>query len=235
MIWAYILFSPIEIGVSFGLTIVAYYIILAIGLISGNIFLIGAGIIMCLLSRYTLLFWLPLFATILWVNKKPNISYTLWGGILLALLGFYILPFYLEDPTIINKAISYYYGAAANEWIGYGTPLVSWTFERGVYFGPIYKKLFAGEMIQRVYDARLIQTIFMAVLCLGGIFIYLRYLRTKIRWNVFAFAMLYTIVISFFIVSPLTFQYYLMVPLVLSAIICGEILACLNFADSNGL
>src|SRR5688572_1713607 len=61
-LWAFILKAPGDIMVSFEIAVVAYYLLLAYGLSMRKLWVVTLGVILCLLSRYTLLFWLPLFA-----------------------------------------------------------------------------------------------------------------------------------------------------------------------------
>src|SRR5690606_9799498 len=58
-------YAPQELGVSFDIIIAAYYMVLAFGLYSKNLTWITCGLVLCILSRYTLFFWLPVFACLL--------------------------------------------------------------------------------------------------------------------------------------------------------------------------
>ncbi|MEN9612166.1 MAG: hypothetical protein RLZZ628_2980 [Bacteroidota bacterium] len=104
------------IAVSIEQMIMGYYILLCTVLAtSKNPFLRGATIALCLLSRFSFLFWLPmyLFCVFLSEGKKPFLK--IMVPILMAVLILYV-PHLLKDPYIFLKAQKAYSGAAVGEW-----------------------------------------------------------------------------------------------------------------------
>ncbi|MEO6133496.1 MAG: hypothetical protein ABIQ02_16770, partial [Saprospiraceae bacterium] len=75
---------------SFELVIAAYYLVLASGLVARHIGLITAGLVLCILSRYTLVFWLPLVAIILWQKLPRRQNILIWSSVALSILLIYI-------------------------------------------------------------------------------------------------------------------------------------------------
>jgi hypothetical protein len=111
-LWAIIIWGPDDISVSYEIVIAAYYFILAIGLFTQRLWVITIGIILCLLSRYTLIFWLPFFALLLLYEKGLKKSLIVWGVVVLCFISIYIIPFYIKDPGMLNRGLSYYMGVA---------------------------------------------------------------------------------------------------------------------------
>ena len=107
-LWAFILWGTLDIPISYELVIAAYYLVLAFGLYTRNTVVIALGLVLCLLSRYTLVFWIPLFAVLLWWNKPWKTSVAVWGAAAAAFILLYLLPFYAKDPSILTKGVTYH-------------------------------------------------------------------------------------------------------------------------------
>lgn len=101
------------------LMIAGYFILLCVGIVSNNMTLLVAGIVCCLLSRYSLILWLPLYFILLWINEGRNrtIRLLLYLAGLICLL--FILPFFWQNPTAFSGIIkSYTHNVPMYEWGG---------------------------------------------------------------------------------------------------------------------
>jgi hypothetical protein len=226
----YLGWARFDISITLETIICAYYLILAVGLVSRNIWLTTVGIILCLLSRYVLVFWLPLFAILLWMNKPVKINLAVWGSVLLAVVLIYILPFYAVDTTILKNGVVYHNECAIAEWNA--DPYGSWTFTAGLYFAPYIKALTSGSMEHRVFIARCIQGAVMLGLCIGGVFSY-RKRKDTVNFYDYSLMFLYLTVLLFYMFSPLTYKYYYIVLLMLSAVLCYKTMNQLKTSKDN--
>jgi hypothetical protein len=222
-LYAYIAFLGSDTAISLETLIAGYYVILAIGLIRKNLYLISVGLVLCLLSRYTLVFWLPLFAILYWQNKTFKSNMMLWAVVIAAIIIIYIIPFYSQQPDILTKGIAYHNNCAVQEWNGYGEDKVSYTFISGVYFAHYYKNLLTGSNEEKVMWARIVQAILMLSLNVWGLYYYHRN-KKRLDYGKFVMVMLYLFVLFFYMFSPLLYRYYYIVLLSLSAILCGQII-----------
>jgi hypothetical protein len=112
----FLLSDGFTVAVSIEQMIMGYYIFLCTILAtSTNPFLRGAALALCLLSRFSFLFWLPmyLFCVFLSEGKKPFLK--IIGTISMAVLILYV-PHLFQDPYIFLKAQTAYSGAAVGEW-----------------------------------------------------------------------------------------------------------------------
>ena len=73
--------------------VVAYYVLLTLALLSGNISLIAIAISLCMLSRYSLIGWVPAFVVFLVAKGKIKNAFILTGIGSAMLFGLFILPF----------------------------------------------------------------------------------------------------------------------------------------------
>jgi hypothetical protein len=95
--------------------IMAYYWLLAMSLVgSSRLFQIGA-ILLCLMSRYALVFWLPVLAFMVWQKEGERAAWRLAAGLLLG-SGLLYGSFLVVDPTIFARAQAAYDIAMIGEW-----------------------------------------------------------------------------------------------------------------------
>jgi hypothetical protein len=222
-LWGFILGAPADILVSFDIVIAAYYLLLAYGLAMRQLWVVTLGIILCLLSRYTLLFWLPLFALLFFMEFRLKKSLLVCGGVLTAVLLLFVIPFYLRDPELIDRGLTHYKNATVAEWTGYGEPPTSWTHENGVSIAPHMKAVLNVEMSQRVEMTRIMQAIILLLLFGMGV---MGYRRWKQKFDIYTYSLigLYCFMFCYYFFAPLTYRYYYFSFLVVSAIVCGRII-----------
>jgi hypothetical protein len=222
-VWGYILWGEIDLPVSLETVIAAYYLVLASGLGSRKVSWITVGLVLCLLSRYTLVFWIPLFAILFWTNMPRRQNVRVWLTVAASVVLLYVIPFYLKDPTILTKGVAYHNQACEDEWKGYGDPPVSWTMERGIHFAIQLKGILPGDAVHQVFLARVLQGSIMLLLLGLGLWDYRRN-RNRIHHLDYSLLMLYVVVLCFYCFGPLTYRYYLIVLHVLAAVVCGKII-----------
>ncbi|MBK6929615.1 MAG: hypothetical protein IPH12_01670 [Saprospirales bacterium] len=222
-LWGFILWGRLELPVSFETVVAAYYLVLVAGLLGRHTGWITVGLIACLLSRYTLIFWLPLLGYVLWTEQPRRVSARLWRNVALGILLLYVLPFLLRDPGIFATGIKYHNDGAVAQWIGQGDPPVSWSMEKGVYFGINMKRWLPGDGAQQVLLARAVQAAVMLLL-LGFGFWACRRWKDQLDGYSLCLVMLYAMVGCFYFFSPMTFQYYYLVLFMLSAAAVAKML-----------
>ena len=226
-VWAYLIWGRFDVSVSFEFIIAAYYLILATGLASRNLPLTTAGIICCLLSRFTLIFWIPIFVPVLWINVPKKQTITSAIIVLIAIFGIYIIPFLLRDPSTFLAGLKAHRACGIAEWNGYGEPPVSWTFESGIHLAPYFKKLFNGDIEHRVKTTQLWQTILMLITVVTSLLLYRKW-KDKINFYDYSLPFLYLVMLLYFMTAPLTFKYYYLPLLVVSGVLCAKILLSEN-------
>jgi hypothetical protein len=95
-----------------------YYLILFYGLYTNSTKTIVAGLVLCLLSRYSLILWVPFYilAVFFYHNKKKAIIMS--AATLFFLTIFYFYPYLRVDPHSFFKGQDYYFKGALGEWSG---------------------------------------------------------------------------------------------------------------------
>jgi|GEM_PF-1070227 len=223
-LWAYIMWGPIDIAVSFELIIAAYYFLLVIGLMFRNYWLITLGIILCILSRYTLVFWIPWFAILLFIECGWKKSLWIWGTVAISILLLYIIPFYSKDPSFLGQQLGYYKNATFGDWLGCcGDPPISWTQEQGISFAPHMRALFGEDIVHSIYLTRVVMAIALLLTFAGGLLAYQRW-KKRIDFFILSAVGIYVFIADYYFFGPLTYRYYLLSFLVMSAVLCGKII-----------
>ncbi len=97
--------------------IMGYYILLMVAICRRqNPWLIGMAVLLCLLSRFSLLFWLPLLAFVLWSAGRSRDLLIAAGVAAAGVLLLYVVPFMLPQPELLWKAQQTYASATLAEW-----------------------------------------------------------------------------------------------------------------------
>lgn len=111
-------YNPSDFVCTVETMVVGYYMILFFAISGESNLLKALALTICLLSRFSVLFWIPLFILILFFSKSRRnailISLYTFAGILLI----YVIPFLSEDWMSFKKGYDYYTGAALAEWDG---------------------------------------------------------------------------------------------------------------------
>ncbi len=105
-----ILTMTIEAGVA------SFYLLLIAGIGGRSAVLCGVAIALCLLSRYSLVLWLPLWAAVEWTGADHRRAWKATGIAALLVLVLYVLPFLSQDWSILWKGYKYYDISALGEW-----------------------------------------------------------------------------------------------------------------------
>ncbi|RSK31162.1 hypothetical protein [Hymenobacter metallilatus] len=97
-------------------TIIAYYCLLAASIFSRSALVQAGALVLCLLSRYSVVFWVPLFLWLLWRERGRWHAGAVAGLTALGIVLLYVVPFLSKDWTIFTHALSEYKIATLGEW-----------------------------------------------------------------------------------------------------------------------
>ncbi len=96
--------------------VVAYYTMLVVAILSGNIYITGIAISLCVLSRYALIGWVPAFLVYLLLHKKKKEILILAVIGCAFLFGLFVLPFGWETFIKLVQLPGNYIGFAKRVW-----------------------------------------------------------------------------------------------------------------------
>jgi len=226
-VWGYVLWGKVDIALSLEGVVAAWYVLLATGLAARNHVLITIGIAGALLSRYTLLFWLPLFAILLWLHAPKKYSYWTWGSVAAAVLALFVVPFWMKDTTIVSRIITHYTGCAEGSWLRPD----DYTFYDALSLNIHLRQWLPGTPEQNLPYAQLPQIV-VQLLCVGlGVYFYQKKWHRDMDIYTFSLLALSIMPMLFYNFSPMLFKYYMLMPLSVSAVMCWKVIASWSGKD----
>ena len=214
-VYAFIYYDKIVIGVSIEQMIMGYYIILATVLVTQkNIYLRSGAVVLCLLSRFSLLFWVPLFLYSVYIfegRKKLKQSFLF---LFLSVLLIYVLPFILKDPYVFLKSQKAYTLAALGEWGRIPSPHLS----NGLGLANYFLNFIKGDNLVKL---RVLQfTMFgLSTVSIFILAIYLNRKKEKLNSQIFNVSSLKILLTIFYGFIQVPYSYLYLVPLGLSFVV----------------
>lgn len=186
------------------LLIASYYFLLAMFLIKNNVLGKSIGLVITILSRYIVVFYIPIALLIEFYlnNKKILIQIVL---VIIMISAFYVIPFLIKDPSIFFKGAASYDLAALGEWNGQ-----SWQqahdrphqLFKGLGFASWAFSFLNGSLEYRI---SIFKTIMLLITCISIVIIAIFFIKNKHKyslanWHLASLKVVLTIVISFSLV-----------------------------------
>lgn len=192
--------------------IMGYYLLLGISLTTESRPFQIFAIILCLMSRFALIFWLPLFVFMIWTKQGTRATVTYCAWIVAGCAALY-LPFLIKDPYIFTNAQAYYDLATERCWTEAKPPPIYHGLAFTIYF---FEK--AGDKIQLI--AELKKTLFLITPSVSVLFgaLWWRF-KDKIDLPLFAICTLKISLAIFYAFIQIPFSYLYLTPIIVSTVV----------------
>lgn len=207
-------FSRIMFSHTIELMDVGYYFILAYSLLVGGIWLRSTGFILTILSRFSLVFWVPFFFLAAFFKENQKKAFITGALVIAGIILIYILPFLSQDWTTFSKGQEHYDRAAMGAWTSAIEDGYPYALRHG--FGLAVHFYDAGgdtlEQIKNIQHIHLIGSILAAVFV--GLVFFFRHKQVQVKyfflWGLkFYFAIFYALI-------QVPYPYLYLVPVMLS-------------------
>ena len=109
-------YNDTMIGHTIEIMVAGYYMLLICSLNSSNAIFRGLVIGICLMSRYSLLLWLPLAAAVVWWAEPRKYFWQTVISIIVFIGIIYVIPFLSKDWGSFYRGYKYYDRSALGEW-----------------------------------------------------------------------------------------------------------------------
>lgn len=202
--------------------IAGYYMLLITGLNQRGIFLNALFITFCLLSRYSIALWLPLWAFVLVTsgNKKSFYLTTILTILLVSVI--YVIPFLSKDWNTFYLGLKEHDSGTIGEWQHYNAEGLPMHLYSGVGFAHLVYENFQGfDLMQKI---KVIQKIHLAVsagiVLLMGVWFWFN--RKKIDHRIFLMGSLKIYLAIFLAFIQLPYVYLMIVGNFVSIAIFAE-------------
>ena len=112
---SYVWYHQQETAYSLESMIAGFYMLLLFSLFSKRPAVRILALMLCLLSRYSVVLWIPLYILVMYRESgKMAWRMTVYGVVILLVL--YVIPFLIHDPSIFQQGYAYHDKAALAEW-----------------------------------------------------------------------------------------------------------------------
>lgn len=204
-------------GFSVEILVAAYYLLLVMFMDSKRYLFIGFFIALCLLSRYTLALWLPLYLFTFLIDKNKQGIIKVLASTFCVLLLLYILPFFISDPSVLFNGLLSYGNSGIAEWthIDDNNPYPVHLY-KGIGFAYFYYKIPHLEIIKKIQLMQV--SLFSLLLIFNGImaFIYWKF-KQQMNRNLFLICSFKIYLTLFFTFIHVPYIYLYTVPMIISA------------------
>ena len=96
--------------------IAGYYMLFIMALNTHKVIYIAFAFTACILSRYSLILWMPLWAFVMWSSAQRKEMFKIMGITAVLVLLIYVVPFLSHDWHSFGRSIEHYTRAAVGEW-----------------------------------------------------------------------------------------------------------------------
>jgi len=203
--------------------IAAYYLLFAMAIYSSNHYFKSGTTLLCLLSRYSLVLWLPLFAlNYLLKDKAKALKYI--GLIIAGVIVIYVIPFLTQDPLLFLKGYEYHSRVAGVHWSNIIANQPNLLFE-GIGMTSFFYSFIEGDSLYKLNMLKVIHLTLSLLSVIGlSVLYYLK--RSKIlKTNIFLLGSFKIYLTFFYCFIQLPFSYLFLVPLVISLFGCFKVVA----------
>ncbi len=193
-----------------------YYLLFCLCLFSRKPSLVGLGLALCLLARYSFALWVP-FLGLIYLIKDYKECATIVGISLAAVVMIYILPFLRQDPHMFFDSLASYTVAAVGEW----DPV--WQQEgekpyhlfRGIGVAGLFYDNVEGDLLTRIKTLQLWHYL-TSILVLIPMFIFYFRKRKHLHLGIFLIASLKIYFVFFYSFIQVPYSYLTQVPVFIS-------------------
>jgi hypothetical protein len=192
--------------------IMGYYLLLGMSLTTESRPFQIFALVLCLMSRFALVFWLPLFIFIMWTKQgtRATLMYCSW---IFAGCAVLYAPFLIKDPYIFTNAQAYYDLATERCWTEVKPPPIYHGLAFTIYF---FEK--AGDKIQHL--AELKKTLFLITPSVSLLFGWGWWrVKNKIDVPLFAICTLKLSLTIFYAFIQIPFSYLYLTPIIMSSVV----------------
>lgn len=197
---------------TFELLIVSYYVLLLLAINNGHPIWQGLMVGICLMSRYSLVLWLPMAIIVLCLNKDKKHIITVAATTLIFILVIYVLPFLSKDWMIFYNGYKYYDNSAIGEW-EHLNPVTNKPYHLYNGFGfahVVYQNFLDWTLIAKI---KLLQKLHLFISIGTSIVLIIYYFKNKHRidYKVFLLASLKIYLAIFYFLIQVPYMYLMLV------------------------
>jgi hypothetical protein len=214
-------YQPSTFGWTVEPMIVAFYLLLVLGIYLQRLWLIGLALVLCLLSRYAVVLWVPalFILAFAYLGKMKTIA---TAFLVVACIGLILWPFLQDSPHMLQNGYDYYTTSTLGEWKGqsWQSPGESpFQLSQGYGFAIWFYKWGKGDITQKLQLLKIVHFAICGLITLVSIIWYWQKGRKwlPLKWALLLSLHLYLVFFYAFIQMP--YAYLFFTPLMVSMMI----------------
>lgn len=198
--------------------IASFYLLMSLSIFSRSNALRASGLLLCLLSRYAIVLWVPLYILVLFFTESKRNTILISAICVIGVLVIYVLPFMSVDHAIFANGYAYHSKAALAEWDGQ-----SWQqpgekpiqLFRGIGFACFFYDFLGGDLMTRLHILQRTHLVIslLTVAVLG--FIYFKY-KKQVNYKIYLLASLKIYLVIFYTFIQIPYNYLFVTVVVVS-------------------
>jgi hypothetical protein len=164
---------------------VSFYLILALSFFIKDWRFRSVAILLCLLSRYAFLLWLPMYAVIYWMENGKKEALKILIAVFIGVCVLYVIPFLTVKPNLYFEGLKYYDLTAQSGWshnVNDGKyPNKPDIIQRGFSWSIYIWDAVKGDYLEKLRVAKKLHIGTSLLASLLGYFVYLILRRRKLK------------------------------------------------------
>lgn len=193
------------------LLIAGYYLFLGLSILGENVWFQRIALVLCLLSRFSLVFWLPIYAFV-YYNKHGLKKTAYHAGVVALACAVLYVPFLIKDPHQFATAQTYYNNATVGEWSRGDHP---YHLYNGLGLAQLYFERFQHDLMQGILAMRKTLFAVMAVIMLLSAGFYYKK-KGQIDETLFLICALKLSLAFFYAFVQIPYSYLYLVPMMIT-------------------
>jgi hypothetical protein len=191
------------------LLIVGFYLLLAYSMWRGPWWAQAIALTLCLLSRFSLVFWVPMWFGLVWQNRGRVEALRVAGLTAALVLAIYIVPFLSHDWGAFARAQITYTEAAIGEWETVAPELPEHLY-KGVGLAVLFLRFAPGTLAEQVQLVRLVHAGVCIAVVLASAFYWFKY-RPRIDYRIYSLLTLKLYLVTFYAFVQVPYVYLTLV------------------------
>ncbi|WP_426058270.1 hypothetical protein [Hymenobacter sp. B1770] len=196
--------------------IVGYYLLLVAGILLPARPLLVAALILCLLSRFSLVFWAPLYVGLVYVSESRRWAWSITGLAAAGVLVFYVVPVLSHDWGLFMRVQKVYTETTLGEWNhldGRGLPMHLFN---GIGLTHFFYQFGQGDLLAKLNLAKLVHLVAIAIIVAGAALVYWRQQVPRTSYRPYAVIALKLYLTTFYALLQVPYLYLAVVGFFLS-------------------
>lgn len=189
---------------------VGYYLILGYGVITSTTWLTSTGLILTVLSRFSLLFWVPAYLGAVFFKESKKKALGIGISVLLGVIFLYVIPFLSKDWAAFQHGLDHYSRTTVSVWEAKTPPEMPRLLKNDLGMVPYFFPDSVTQIEQQIAVLKRTQILsIIGISLLGFLFYFLGKSKASLGYYFVCLLMMYLACFYAFVQLPYSYLYLL--------------------------